>query len=115
MLNIDCLSTNRQGFQMTKEDHIRKNHWQLSPKIAVCGFVGSIYNKDTNQNKIITCAHNHRSSNKAKGWFEIVEFNKYHLHVNLIIECLHKVVNDLLRSFELDKNHEKLEERRCSS
>jgi hypothetical protein len=29
---------------------------------------------------------------------------------NAIIEQVHKVVNDMLRSFELEKNHENLEE-----
>jgi hypothetical protein len=29
---------------------------------------------------------------------------------NAIIECVHKVVNDMLRSFDLEANHQNLEE-----
>jgi hypothetical protein len=34
----------------------------------------------------------------------------YHPQENAIIERVHKVVNDMLRSFDLEKNHENLED-----
>jgi hypothetical protein len=33
----------------------------------------------------------------------------YHPQTNAIIEQVHKVVNDMLRSFDLENNHENLE------
>jgi hypothetical protein len=34
----------------------------------------------------------------------------YHIQANAIIERVHKVVNDILRSFDLENNHENLGE-----
>jgi transposase InsO family protein len=34
----------------------------------------------------------------------------YHPQANAIIERVHKVVNDMLRSFDLENNHKHLEE-----
>jgi hypothetical protein len=38
-----------------------------------------------------------------------VQATTYHPHANAIIERLHKVVNGMLRSFDLEINHENLE------
>jgi hypothetical protein len=39
-----------------------------------------------------------------------LQVTTYHQQANAIIERLHKVVNDMLRSFDLENNHENLEE-----
>jgi hypothetical protein len=39
-----------------------------------------------------------------------LQVTTYHPQANAIIERLHKVVNDMLRSFDLENNHENLEE-----
>jgi hypothetical protein len=38
-----------------------------------------------------------------------LQFTAYHPQENAIIERVHKVVNDMLRSFDLENNHENLE------
>jgi hypothetical protein len=38
-----------------------------------------------------------------------LQITTYHPQANAIIERVHKVVNDMLRSFELENNHENLE------
>jgi hypothetical protein len=38
-----------------------------------------------------------------------LQVTTYHPQANEIIERLHKVVNDMLRSFDLENNHENLE------
>jgi hypothetical protein len=38
-----------------------------------------------------------------------LQVTTYHPQANAIIERVHKVVNDMLRSFDLEKNHEGLE------
>jgi hypothetical protein len=130
----------------------------------MCGYGGSIYNKDTNQNTLSVCTHNDRSSRIplaglklskpqisqqhpsricfiTPGWKVTrnlnllsltmgansnVSSNKcvaimalkpnqlqvttYHPQANAIIERVHKVVNDMLRSFDMENNHENLEE-----
>jgi hypothetical protein len=39
-----------------------------------------------------------------------LQVTTYHPQANAIIERVHKVVNDMLRSFDLEKNHENLED-----
>jgi hypothetical protein len=39
-----------------------------------------------------------------------LQVTTYHPQANAIIERVHKVVNDMLRSFDLENNHENLEE-----
>jgi hypothetical protein len=39
-----------------------------------------------------------------------LQFTAYHPQANAIIERVQKVVNDMLRSFDLEYNHENLEE-----
>jgi hypothetical protein len=39
-----------------------------------------------------------------------LQVTTYHLQVNAIIERVHKVVNDMLRSFDLENNLENIEE-----
>jgi hypothetical protein len=39
-----------------------------------------------------------------------LQVTTYHTQANAIIERVHKVVNDMLRSFDLGNNHENLEE-----
>jgi hypothetical protein len=38
-----------------------------------------------------------------------LQVTTYHPQANTIIERVHKVVNDILRSFDLENNHENLE------
>jgi hypothetical protein len=38
-----------------------------------------------------------------------LQLTTYHPQANAIIERVHKVVNDMLRSFDLQNNHENLE------
>jgi hypothetical protein len=38
-----------------------------------------------------------------------LQVTTYHPQANAIIEQVHKVVNDMLRSFDLENNHENLE------
>jgi hypothetical protein len=93
MLNIDCLCSTCQLSQMTKKE--RKKYGLLPPKIAesdivflgqMCGM--TIMALKPNQLQVTT----------------------YHPQTNTIIERIHKVVNDMLRSFDLENNHENLEE-----
>jgi hypothetical protein len=39
-----------------------------------------------------------------------LQVTTYHQQANAIIEQVHKVVNDMLRSYDLQNNHENLEE-----
>jgi hypothetical protein len=39
-----------------------------------------------------------------------LKITTYHPQANAIIERVHKVINDMLRSFELENKHENLEE-----
>jgi hypothetical protein len=39
-----------------------------------------------------------------------LQLTTYHPQANAIIEQVHKVVNDMLRSFDLENNHENIEE-----
>jgi hypothetical protein len=39
-----------------------------------------------------------------------IQVTTYHPQANALIERVHKVVNDMLRSFDLENNHENLEE-----
>jgi hypothetical protein len=39
-----------------------------------------------------------------------LQVTTYHPQANAIIERVHKVINDMLRSFDLENNHENLEE-----
>jgi hypothetical protein len=39
-----------------------------------------------------------------------LQVTSYHPQANAIIERGHKVVNDMLKSFDLENNHENLEE-----
>jgi hypothetical protein len=39
-----------------------------------------------------------------------LQVTTYHPQANAIIERVHKVVNDMLRSFDLENNHENLED-----
>jgi hypothetical protein len=39
-----------------------------------------------------------------------LQIRTYHPQANAIIEQVHKVVNDMLRSFDLKNNHKNLEE-----
>jgi hypothetical protein len=39
-----------------------------------------------------------------------IQVTTYHPQANAIIDRVHKVVNDMLRSFDLENNHENLEE-----
>jgi hypothetical protein len=39
-----------------------------------------------------------------------IQVTIYHPQANEIIEQVHKIVNDMLRSFDLENNHENLEE-----
>jgi hypothetical protein len=39
-----------------------------------------------------------------------LQITTYHPQANAIIEQVHKVVNDMLRSFDLKNNHENVEE-----
>jgi hypothetical protein len=85
MLKIDWLCSTCQVCQMTKKAH--KKYGLLPPKIAeydtvslghdLCGSGGSIYNKDTSQNKLSDCTHNDRYRKVTQqnniGWFEIVK------------------------------------------
>jgi hypothetical protein len=73
MLNIDSLCSTCQVCQMTKKE--RKKYGLLLPKTAesdtvslghgLCVSGGSIYKKDTSQNTLSACTHNHRSSNSS--------------------------------------------------
>jgi hypothetical protein len=79
MLNIDCLCSTCQVCQMIKKE--RKKYGLLPRKIAeydtvslghgMCGFGGSIYNKDTNQNILSACTHNDRSSKTPLAGFKL--------------------------------------------
>jgi hypothetical protein len=61
---------------MTKKEPNHKKYGLLPPKIAecnfgsldhgLCGSGGSIYNKDTSQNKLSACTHNDRSRNTSQ-------------------------------------------------
>jgi hypothetical protein len=54
------------------------------------------------------------SSNKRKKFMALkpnqLQVTTHHSQANAIIERVHKVVNDMLRSFDLENNHENLEE-----
>jgi hypothetical protein len=62
MLNIDCLCSTCQVYQMTKKERTRKKYGLLPPKIAesdtvslghgLCVSGGYIYHKDTSQNTL---------------------------------------------------------------
>jgi hypothetical protein len=41
-----------------------------------------------------------------------LQVTTYQPQANAIIERMHKVVNDMLRSFDLENNHENLEEQK---
>jgi hypothetical protein len=79
MLNIYCLCSTCQVCQITKKE--RKKYGLLPPKIAesdpqslgygMCGSGGSIYNKDTSQNTLSACTHNHRSSNTTQAGLKL--------------------------------------------
>jgi hypothetical protein len=72
--DVERLCSTCQVCQMTKKENTRKKYGLLPPKIAesntvslghgMCGFGGSIYNKDISQNTLSACTHNDRSSNQ---------------------------------------------------
>jgi hypothetical protein len=104
----------------------------------MCGSGGSICNKDTGQNTLPITIFALTMIYPATGWFEIVKATnksatsiqnlfhntwlaRYgylqpqcivfdHLQTNAIIERVHKVVNDMLRSFDLENTRDNLEE-----
>jgi hypothetical protein len=43
-----------------------------------------------------------------------LQITTYQPQANAIIERVHKVVNDMLRSFDLENNQENLEEQECN-
>jgi hypothetical protein len=61
-------------------------------------------------------ANSNVSSNKSVKWTIMalkpnqLKVTTSHPQANAIIERVHKVVNDMLRSFDLENNHENLEE-----
>jgi hypothetical protein len=83
MLTIDCLCCTCQVCQMTKKEEERKKYGLLPPKIVesysvslvhgMCGSVGSIYNKDTNQNTLSACTHNDRSRNTPMAGLKLLK------------------------------------------
>jgi hypothetical protein len=123
MLNIGCLSSTCQVCQMTKNERTRKKYGLLPHKIAesdtlslchgLCVSDGSIYNKDTSQNTLSPCTHNNRSRNTPLVGLKLLKPQISHNpQVNAIIERVevHKVINNMLRSFDLENNHENLKE-----
>jgi hypothetical protein len=74
----------------------------------------AIVTRDLNLLSLTMGANSNVSSNKCVTIMALkpnqLQVTTYHPQANAIIERVHKVVNDILRSFDLENNHENLEE-----
>jgi hypothetical protein len=93
----------------------------LKPQISqqhpsrVC-FITPIWHitRDLNLLSLTMGANSNMSSNKCVTIMALkpnqLQVTTYNSQANAIIERVHKVVNDMLKSFDLENNHENLEE-----
>jgi hypothetical protein len=93
-------ATNKSATSASIQDFFITRGWHVS--------------RNLNLLSLIMGANSNLSSNKCVTIMALkpnqLQVTTYHLQSNAIIERVHKVVNDMLRSFDLENNHENLEE-----